>query len=172
MPISSQWPVVVSFPFERSSSRPATAGAPRRRGQPSSGMPFPRPSASRFGRSRPPTAFATFPSVFEPSSPYSAASSNSPAPTASRTITHARGTRRPPFERACVAGRARRYSTAALDEILGLLLLAFYIVAVVGLAALITFAVIKIFPTQRNPKKPDKPEGPSSDDGAGAGRLF
>ena len=27
-PISSQWPVVVSLPFERSISRPATAGAP------------------------------------------------------------------------------------------------------------------------------------------------
>ena len=59
-----------------------------------------------------------------------------------------------------------------MDEILGLLLLALYIVAIVGLAAPITFAVIRIFPTQRNPKKPDKPEGPSSDDGAGAGRLF
>ncbi len=59
-----------------------------------------------------------------------------------------------------------------MDEILGLLLLAFYIVAVVGLAALITFAVIKIFPTQRTPKKPDKPETPSSGDGSGEGRLF
>lgn len=59
-----------------------------------------------------------------------------------------------------------------LNEILGLLLLAVYIVAIVGLAALITFTVIKIFPTERNPKKPDKGEGPSSDDGAGAGRLF
>jgi hypothetical protein len=59
-----------------------------------------------------------------------------------------------------------------LDEILGLLLLAFYIVAVVGLAALITWAVIKIFPTQRTPKKPDKTETPSSGDGTGEGRLF
>ena len=47
-----------------------------------------------------------------------------------------------------------------MDEILGLLLLAVYIAAVVGLAALITFAVIKIFPTQRTPKGPDKPETP------------
>ena len=59
-----------------------------------------------------------------------------------------------------------------MDEILGLLLLAVYIAAVVGLAALITFAVIKIFPTQRTPKGPDKPETPSSGDGAGEGRLF
>src|SRR5262245_8131564 len=54
-------------------------------------MTFPRPSASRFGRSRPPTALAVLPRVFEPSSPYSPASGNSPAPTASSTMTHARG---------------------------------------------------------------------------------
>ena len=61
-----------------------------------------------------------------------------------------------------------------MDELLGLLLLAGYIVAIVGLAAAVTFAVIKIFPTERTPKKPDKPELPSGDgDGAGAaGRLF
>src|SRR5438067_1706471 len=91
MPISSQWPSVVSLPFERSISRPATAGAPAIGGQPSSGSTLPRPSASRFGRSRPPTAFATFPSVSEPSSPNSAASGSAPAPTASNTMTHARG---------------------------------------------------------------------------------
>ena len=37
-----------------------------------------------------PTARATLPRVSEPSSPNSAASGNSPAPTASSTITHAR----------------------------------------------------------------------------------
>jgi hypothetical protein len=58
-----------------------------------------------------------------------------------------------------------------LDRVLGLLLLAAYIVAIVGLAALITFAVIRIFPTERTPKKPDEPETPSGD-GTGAGRLF
>src|SRR3970282_670156 len=92
-PTSPQWPVVVSFPFERSTSRPATAGAPGCGGQPSSGSTFPGTSAARFGGSRPPTAGATLPSVSEPSSPYSPASGNSPAPTASSTITHARGTR-------------------------------------------------------------------------------
>jgi hypothetical protein len=58
-----------------------------------------------------------------------------------------------------------------LDRAIGLLLLAAYITAIVGLAALITFAVIKIFPTERTPKKPDKPETPSGD-GTAQGRLF
>src|SRR3954452_23038751 len=92
-PISSQWPVVVSFPFDRSRRRPAIAGAPGWGAQPSIGSMFPKPSASRVGRSRPPTARATFASVFDPSSPNSAASGSAPAPTASRTITQARGTR-------------------------------------------------------------------------------
>ncbi|MBA3433617.1 MAG: hypothetical protein H0U08_05950 [Actinobacteria bacterium] len=61
-----------------------------------------------------------------------------------------------------------------MDEALGLLLLAGYITAVVGLASAITFAVIRIFPTERNPKKPDKPDKPSSGDstGTGSGSLF
>jgi hypothetical protein len=61
-----------------------------------------------------------------------------------------------------------------LDRALGLLLLAAYITAIVGLAALVTYAVIRIFPTERNPKKPDKQDKPdaSSDGGAGQGRLF
>jgi hypothetical protein len=69
---------------------------------------------------------------------------------------------------------------AALDEALGLLFLAVYIVGIVSLAAGITFAVIRIFPTERNPKgggeneKPSKPE-PSPENGgaeSGAGSLF
>jgi hypothetical protein len=62
-----------------------------------------------------------------------------------------------------------------LDQLLGLVLLAVYIVAVVGLAALITYGVIRIFPTQRTPKKPDKPEpsaGDGTGEGGGAGSLF
>jgi hypothetical protein len=64
-----------------------------------------------------------------------------------------------------------------LDQALGLLALAGYILAIVGLASAITFAVIKIFPTERNPKKPgdpDKPEKPgrSSGDPAAGGSLF
>ena len=50
MPISSQWPVVVSLPFERSRSRPAIAGAPGCGAQPSSGSTLPRPSASSVGQ--------------------------------------------------------------------------------------------------------------------------
>ena len=41
IPISSQWPVVVSLPRERSSSRPAIAGAPGCGAQPSSGSMLP-----------------------------------------------------------------------------------------------------------------------------------
>ena len=66
-----------------------------------------------------------------------------------------------------------------MDEFLGLLLLAAYIVGIVGLAAAITWVVIKIFPTERNPKKPDaeekpatepKPSGKSGE--SGGGTLF
>jgi hypothetical protein len=60
-----------------------------------------------------------------------------------------------------------------LDDALGLLLLVVYIVGIVGLAAAITFAVIKIFPTERKPKNPDQQESshpPASTDGGG--RLF
>jgi hypothetical protein len=59
-----------------------------------------------------------------------------------------------------------------LDQLLGLILLAVYIAAVVGLASGITYVVIRIFPTERTPKKPEKPETPSGDGATGAGRLF
>jgi hypothetical protein len=58
-----------------------------------------------------------------------------------------------------------------LDQVLGLLLLALYITGIVALAAAVTYAVIRVFPTERNPKKPDKPDS-SSEDGNAAGRLF
>ncbi len=65
------------------------------------------------------------------------------------------------------------YSTAALDKALGLLLLAAYIAAIVALAAGMTLAVIKIFPTERNPKKDDKNEERGANgDGESQGRLF
>jgi hypothetical protein len=52
-----------------------------------------------------------------------------------------------------------------------LALLVVYIVGIVGLAAAITYAVIRIFPTERKPKNPDKQDAsPPSPDGAG--RLF
>jgi hypothetical protein len=63
-----------------------------------------------------------------------------------------------------------------LDQVIGILALAGYILAIVGLAAAITFTVIKIFPTERNPKKPgdpDKPEKPGRSSGdTPAGNLF
>ncbi|HEU5490455.1 MAG TPA: hypothetical protein VFU84_06645 [Gaiellaceae bacterium] len=60
-----------------------------------------------------------------------------------------------------------------MEDALGLLLLVVYIAGIVGLAAGITFAVIKIFPTERKPKGPDKTESshpPASPDGGG--KLF
>ncbi|MCS7006637.1 MAG: hypothetical protein RMM28_05470 [Thermoleophilia bacterium] len=65
-----------------------------------------------------------------------------------------------------------------MDRALGLLLLAVYIVAIVGLAALVTFVVIKLFPTERTPKKEGEgEERPTREqrkrsDGRPAGRLY
>ena len=62
-----------------------------------------------------------------------------------------------------------------MDQALGLVFLAGYIVLVISLAAAITWGVIRIFPTERNPrKKDDKPEKPPANgsSGEGQGRLF
>jgi hypothetical protein len=65
-----------------------------------------------------------------------------------------------------------------VDEVLGLLALAGYIVAVIALAAGVTYAVIRIFPTERKPKNGDATESaPSKADekqsgDAPAGNLF
>jgi hypothetical protein len=61
-----------------------------------------------------------------------------------------------------------------LSDALGLLLLVVYIAAIVGLAAAITLAVIKIFPTERNPKSPDTPDDASAKRGSEStgGSLF
>ncbi len=62
-----------------------------------------------------------------------------------------------------------------MDETLGLLFLAVYIVGVIALAAGVTYAVIRIFPTERNPKKPDEPDEVSANDRgeeSKAGSLF
>ena len=60
-----------------------------------------------------------------------------------------------------------------MDTALGLLALVGYILAIVGLAAMITYTVIRIFPTERNPKKPDKSDKSDSNSGGEAGgRLF
>jgi hypothetical protein len=55
-----------------------------------------------------------------------------------------------------------------LDRILGLLILAVYVVAIIGLAGVVTFGVIRLFPTKDRPSRPDRP----SDDGTPVGRLF
>jgi hypothetical protein len=66
-----------------------------------------------------------------------------------------------------------------LDEVLGLLFLGVYIVGVIALAAGVTYAVIRIFPTERNPKQKQDdqprtaPEPESADSKpAQAGSLF
>ena len=53
-------------------------------------------------------------------------------------------------------------------------MLVVYITTILAIAAGVTFAVVRIFPTERNPKKPDKPDKPPSGNGADtpAGRLF
>ena len=68
---------------------------------------------------------------------------------------------------------ARGYSTAALDDALGLLLLVVYIVGILAISAGVTYTVVMIFPTERNPGEKDKDDSsspPSTPDGAG--RLF
>jgi len=60
-----------------------------------------------------------------------------------------------------------------LDAVLGVFLLALYIVAILSLSCAVTFAAIKLFPTKDKPStKKDDEAPPPSDDGAGAGRLF
>jgi hypothetical protein len=61
-----------------------------------------------------------------------------------------------------------------LEKFLGVLLLVVYIAAIVGLAAAITYAVVRIFPTQRTPSKPDEPGSPSPPRGEESlgGKLF
>ncbi len=62
-----------------------------------------------------------------------------------------------------------------MDQLLGLLLLGAYVVGVVGTAAAVTYAVIRIFPTERTPKKPSEPgqgSGSGPSDGEPRGRLY
>ena len=66
-----------------------------------------------------------------------------------------------------------------MDDVLGLIALAGYILGIVGLAAGITYVVIRIFPTQRTPAKdaddaaaePQKKRGSSGGE-SGQGSLF
>lgn len=64
-----------------------------------------------------------------------------------------------------------------MEDALGLLLLVVYIVGILGISAAITYAVVKIFPTERKPKNPDQQDSshpPASSDGgvSEGGRLF
>jgi len=60
-----------------------------------------------------------------------------------------------------------------LDDAFGLLLFSAYIVGILAISSAVTYAVVKIFPTERTPKKPDTPDASPSGNGAeGAGRLF
>jgi hypothetical protein len=59
-----------------------------------------------------------------------------------------------------------------LDDALGLLLLVVYIVTILAISAGITYAVIRIFPTERKPKNPDKQESSHPPDTDGGGTLF
>jgi hypothetical protein len=61
-----------------------------------------------------------------------------------------------------------------LNDVLGLLLLAVYIVGILAISAAITYAVVKIFPTERNPKSPDKTDESDSTRGneSSGGSLF
>ena len=108
---------------------------------------FPSPSASSVGRSSPPTAFATLPSVSEPSSPKSAASGSSPAPTASRTITQALGT---------------RLSYGVMANVLGLIGFVVFIACTISLAAGVTWLVVRISPLPGTNDKPASPPAPTS----------
>jgi hypothetical protein len=59
-----------------------------------------------------------------------------------------------------------------LDALLGLALLALYVIGMVALAAGVTYLAIRIFPTKDTSKKEGDDKPPPADDGAGAGRLF
>jgi hypothetical protein len=61
-----------------------------------------------------------------------------------------------------------------LDQVLGLVLLALYIVGVVGLAAAMTWITVKIFPTKSNGgESPDeRKKQPATNGGSTGGRLF
>ena len=56
-----------------------------------------------------------------------------------------------------------------MNDVLGLLLLAVYIVGILAISAAITYAVVKIFPTERNPKSPDESDDSSTRGGESTG---
>jgi hypothetical protein len=84
-PIISQWPVVLSLPWERSAILPKKARGCGSGGTPATAVRWPSPMRPRFGSDRPPTARLVLPMVSDPWSPYSAASGISPTPALSAT---------------------------------------------------------------------------------------
>ena len=133
-PISSQWPVVVSLPFERSSSRPATAGAPGCGGQPSSGIDVAEAERLEVGQ------VETADGAGDVAERVRALV---PVLGCVRQLSGADG-----VEHDHARPRHGGYSTAALDTVLGLLVLVVYIAAILGSRRAITYAVIKIFPSR------------------------
>src|SRR6266568_2176460 len=85
IPIISQWPVIVSLPFDRSAIRPCQPTGYGSGGTPEIAVRCPRPIRPITGRVRPPTARLVLPMVSEPTSPYSAASGRAPQPALSAT---------------------------------------------------------------------------------------
>jgi hypothetical protein len=59
-----------------------------------------------------------------------------------------------------------------LDDALGLLLLVVYICGILAISAGITYAVVRIFPTERKPKNPDEQESSHPPGTDGGGKLF
>src|SRR5712691_7127105 len=85
MPAISQWPVVVSFPFERNAHLPNDPRGSVAGGTPRKGRTFPKPQLCRFGKLTMRDS-QICPSVSEPASPHSGASGIAPMPAPSRTI--------------------------------------------------------------------------------------
>jgi hypothetical protein len=60
-----------------------------------------------------------------------------------------------------------------LDQVLGLALLAAYIIGVVAFAAGVTWVIVKLFPTERDgDKRDEQKKEPSTNDAVPSGRLF
>ncbi len=96
MPAISQWPVVVSLPFERSAQRPKDARGLSTGATPLKLRTLPNPQPRKLG------IFTCrdsqmCPSVSEPASPHSAASGISPMPRLSSTMSVIRSNARPSF---------------------------------------------------------------------------
>ena len=91
IPISSQWPSVVSLPFERSISRPATAGAPACGRAALELLDVPEAERLEIGQVEAADRPRDVPERVRALVAELGRIRQRPAPTASSTITHARG---------------------------------------------------------------------------------